>query len=391
MIVVLFWTAAAIIFYTYAGYPSWMYLRSRIAPHPWKRAEIYPAVSVVMAVHNGAGALQEKVDHLLSLSYPVKELIVVSDGSYDGTDEILSSVADPRLIPIISSEHRGKASALNQGIQRATGDILVFIDLRPRLESKALQELVSNFADPNVGCAAGHLFLRTRDHDSGASAVSGVYWRYEQWVRKCEALVGSPVGVYGGFYAVRRELATPLPEGLILDDMYQPLCVVRQGFRSVFDEKARAWDIWPKTSAGEFNRKVRTLVGNYQLLQKASWLLGSENPLRFRLISHKLLRLATPFLFLFLILANCGLRATQPYAAMLALQAVFYGFASVGFLWDIPAVRRFAGPASGFVLLNAAALVALFTFLFRPNSLPDLWVKRRTPAEVRPDPRNLAA
>jgi len=344
-----------------------------------------------MAVHNGVTLLGEKISHLLSLDYPTMEVIVVSDGSYDGTDEILDEVADPRFVPIICSEHRGKAVAINQGIQRATGDILVFVDLRPQLEPRALRELVSNFADPNVGCAAGQLFLRTNDHDSGTSAVSNLYWRYEQWVRKCEALVGSPVGVYGGFFAVRRGLATPLPEGLILDDMYQPLCVVRQGYRSVLDESARAWDVWPKTSVGEFKRKVRTLAGNYQLLQKAPWLLGRENPLLFQLISHKLLRLITPFLFLVLFLANCGLHATQPYFAMLAMQSMFYGLAVIGLLWDIPIVSRFAGPASGFILLNWAAIVALFTFLFRPHSLLDLWVRRRPAAEVRPDPRNLAA
>jgi hypothetical protein len=233
--------------------------------------------------------------------------------------------------------------------------------------------------------------LRTDDHDTAANAVSGLYWRYELWVRKCEALVDSPVGVYGGFYAVRRELATPLPEGLILDDMYQPLCIVRQGFRSVLDDSARAWDVWPKTSAGEFNRKVRTLAGNYQLLQKAPWLLGRANRLRFQLISHKLLRLAAPFLFLLLTITNCMLYGTQPYSAFLLMLTLFCGLATVGFLWDIPLVRRFAGPASGFTLLNGAALAALFTFLFKPNSLLGLWAKGQPTVEVRPGRHNRAA
>jgi cellulose synthase/poly-beta-1,6-N-acetylglucosamine synthase-like glycosyltransferase len=343
-----------------------------------------------MAVHNGAPLLREKLDHLLNLDYPAAiEVIVVSDGSYDGTNEIMGEVTDPRLVSIICSEHRGKAAALNHGIQRAIGDILVFIDIRPRLEPNALRQLLSNFADPNVGCVAGELCLRTDDHDTGSNAVSDQYWRYEQWLRKCEALVDSPVGVYGGFYAVRQELATSLPEGLILDDMYQPLCIVRQGFRSVLDDSARVWDVWPKTSAGEFNRKVRTLAGNYQLLERAPWLLGRANRLRFQLISHKLLRLVAPFLFLLLMVTNSVLHAAQPYSTFLLMQALFYGLATVGFLWEIPIVRRLAGPASGFTLLNAAAVVALFTFLLRPNSLLGLWAKGQPAAEVRPRSPNL--
>ena len=109
----------------------------------------------------------------------------------------------------------------------------------------------------------------------------GLYWRYEQWIRNCESQVDSPLGVYGGFYAVRRALIRPLPESTILDDMLQPLSVIRQGYRSVIDSRARVYDVWPKSLQAEFNRKVRTLAGNFQLLQLAPWILSSENRLRF--------------------------------------------------------------------------------------------------------------
>jgi len=385
MIVWLFWVSAAIIAYAYFGYPLWIYLRSRLRPHKWKQAEIYPSVSIVMAVHNGSKLLREKVNHLLNLDYPtgLVDVLVVSDGSDDGTNQVLGGIADSRLVPIVCTEHRGKANALNHAISRATGDVIVFVDIRPKLEQTALRQIVSNFADPTVGCVAGELFLRIDDHDAGTKAVSGLYWRYEQGIRKCEALVDSPVGVYGGFYAIRRALATAIPEGLILDDMYQPLCIVRRGFRSVIDDRARVWDIWPKTSGAEFHRKVRTLAGNYQLVQKAPWLLGRTNRLRFELVSHKLTRLAVPFFLLTLLLASFGLRATQPYATILLGQILFYGLAVLGLVWDTRILRRIAAPASALVLLNAAAVVALFMFLFRPSSLLGLWVKPGAPAEAR--------
>jgi biofilm PGA synthesis N-glycosyltransferase PgaC len=376
MTAALFVATAALIAYTYLGYPLLMFLWSRLRPRKWHRAEIYPSVSVVMAVHNGAARLRDKIDHLLDLDYPRErlEIIVVSDGSYDGTNKILGKAADPRLVPIIRPKHSGKAAAVQEGIRRASGDILVFVDIRPRLEADALRQLVRNFADPTVGCAAGELCLRTDDHDNGTKAVGGLYWRYEQWIRKCEALVDSPIGVYGGFYAVRRKLAAALPEGLILDDMYQPLSIVLQGWRSVFDESARVWDTWPKTSAGEFRRKVRTLAGNYQLLQVAPWLLSRENRLRFQLVSHKLLRLLVPFLLLLLLILNCVLCTAQPYSALLLGQALFYQLAIVGLISDIPILRKVTGPASAFVWLNAAAVVAQFKFLFARSSLLGLWI-----------------
>jgi poly-beta-1,6-N-acetyl-D-glucosamine synthase len=383
MIVSLLWISAAVIAYAYAGYPLWIYLRSRVRPHRWKQAEIHPLVSIIMAVHNGAELLREKIHHLLNLDYPAElvEVVVVSDGSDDGTNEILSAITDPRLIVIVCPEHQGKANALNHAIGRASGDILVFVDIRPKLERTALQQIVSNFADSSVGCVAGELCLRIADHDAGTKAVSGLYWRYEQGIRKCEAMVDSPVGVYGGFYAVRRPLATTIPEGLILDDMYQPLSIVRRGFRSVIDDRARVWDTWPKTSGAEFRRKVRTLAGNYQLMQKAPWLLGRSNRLRFQLISHKLTRLAVPVFLLILLLSSFWLRATQPYSAIFLAQILLYGLAVLGLIWDTPVLRRIAGPASAFVLLNAAAVVALWVFAFRPTLLPGLWVKRDVRAE----------
>jgi cellulose synthase/poly-beta-1,6-N-acetylglucosamine synthase-like glycosyltransferase len=385
MIVLVFWIAAAVIAYAYFGYPLWIFLRSRFRPQRWKQAEIYPSISIIMAVHNGAKLLREKMNHLLNVDYPADlvEVLVVSDGSNDGTEQILAGITDSRLISIICPEHRGKANALNHAMSRATGDIVVFVDIRPKLERSALRQIVSNFADPTVGCVAGELCLSITDHDAGTKAVSSLYWRYEQGIRKCEAMVDSPVGVYGGFYAVRRELANAIPEGLILDDMYQPLSIVRGGFRSVIDDHARVWDIWPKDSSAEFQRKVRTLAGNYQLVQKTPWLLGNTNRLRFQLISHKLIRLVVPLFLVILLFASWGLRGTQPYAAILIAQVLFYGLALLGLVWDTRILRRIAAPASAFVLLNAAAVSALFMFLLRPTSLLGLWVKPEVPAEER--------
>lgn len=180
MVVVLFWFAFAVIVYAYIGYPLLIYCRSRFLPQRWKQAEVKAKVSVVIAVHNGAALLRERIDDLLATNSAdeLSEIVVVSDGSNDNTNQILAEMDDPRVASVICPEHRGKANALNHGIRRATGDILVFVDIRPRVEAGALRHLVSNFADPNVGCVAGELCLRTGGHDGSTKAVSSLYWRY---------------------------------------------------------------------------------------------------------------------------------------------------------------------------------------------------------------------
>ena len=373
----LFWMSMIIMAYTYGGYPVWMYLRSRWCARSWLQVNIEPSVTIILAVHNGAPLLRQKLDHLLTLDYPGDrtEIVVVSDGSTDGTNAILEAFRHPRIRSIVCPEHQGKAAALNAGMAEAKGDILLFVDIRPWLEIKAMRLLLSNFADPRVGCATGELVLRNDGHDAGTAAVGSLYWRYEQWIRVCEAKVDSPMGVYGGFYAVRRTLACPLPAHTILDDMLQPLNVTRQGYRSVLDERAKVFDAWPRTAQGEFNRKVRTLAGNFQLLQLAPWVLTAENRLRWRLVSHKLLRLVVPALLLVTLLASYLLRAAPIYRWMWIAQLLFYAIAAFGLIWDIPVLRRVTGAASAFVLLNAAAMLGLFKFLALRQNLWRIWVK----------------
>ena len=362
--------------YTYVGYPLWIYLRSRLHPRPSRQEHILPRVSIIIAVHNGAALLRQKVDNVLLSDYPRDrmEIVIVSDGSTDGTQDILKEFPDPPVKSIRCSEHCGKAAALNIGMQRATGEVLLFLDIRPWMEKNAMQLLLSNFADPQVGCVAGELVLYDDGQDAGAKVVGGLYWRYEQWIRNCEAKVDSPLGVYGGFYAVRRELASPLPNGTILDDMLQPLSVIRQGYRSVLDVRARVYDIWPKSLREEFHRKVRTLAGNFQLLQLAPWLLLRQNRLRFELISHKLLRLLVPILLVILLISSALLaNRSLLYAGAFVAQIALYVLAALGAGRGIPALMRIAAPASAFCMLNAAVVVGFYKFLFTRGPLWKIW------------------
>ena len=178
-----------------------------------------------------------------------------------------------------------------------------------------------------------------------------------------ESKSGSVVGATGALYAVRRDLLSPLPPETILDDVYIPMQVAQQGFRVVLDMRARVWDIPDQGREREFSRKVRTLSGNYQLLQLAPWLLTGRNPLLFEFVSHKLLRLLIP-VALVATLISSALLPLPIYRVALALQLAFYGLSLLTLMpWKGGPIARLADASLTFVVLNTAALVALVNFV----------------------------
>ena len=361
----IFWKAAVLIWYAYLGYPLWLWLRSRWSPRPVRRGVVEPDVSAVMVVRNEEAVIARKIENLLALDYPAEklEIVVVSDGLTDGTAAILQDFAsNPRLRSVLKTSSQGKAAGLNDAMKLVKGEIVLFTDARQKIESCALRHLMENFADAEVGCVSGQLMLG--DPEIGETGKGmGLYWRIEKKIRELESASGSVVGATGALYCVRKALLQPLPEGAILDDVLLPMEVVLKKSRVVFDSQARAWDSPDLGEGREFSRKVRTLSGNYQLLQLAPWLLTSKNPIRFEFVSHKLLRLAVPFALLALLLASLFL--SQPfYRAALAAQMAFYSLslaALAGF--KIGPLTRVADAARTFVVLNSAAVVAFVNFV----------------------------
>ena len=358
---VLFWLCLAAAAYAYFGYAVWLCLYVRLRKQPVLQRPITPSVSIVIAAHNEEANLPSKLKNLRLLDYPQDRLqiVIASDGSTDRTADILREQV-PQIVPIILDEPSGKAHALNQAVNHATGDILLFLDARQSVEPDAVSELVSCFADPAVGAVSGELLLETASGVPSADAL-GIYWKIEKAIRKLESASGSVVGVTGAIYAIRRELYTPIPRGTLLDDVFVPMHVVRLGKRVVFQPSAIARDRLFSEKGKEFSRKVRTLTGNYQLLRLAPWLLSPANPLLFRFLSHKLLRLAVP-LFLVLMLISSAMLPGPVYRVFFWLQILFYLLAAFGTL--SPASRRFkpVAIANTFVMLNAAAALAFYNF-----------------------------
>lgn len=361
----IFWSAVVVIGYTYAGYPVWLWLRSRWQPRPVQSGMNLPFASIVMVVRNEEKVLQRKLDNLLSLDYPEEavEFVVVSDGSTDRTEAILREYArNSRVHAVLNQLSRGKVSGLNDALELAHGEIVVFTDVRQMLESGSLRVLMGDFADSQVGCVSGELMLGEPDAGEKNRGM-GLYWRIEKTIRELESASGSVVGASGAFYAVRRELLKPIPPETLLDDVYIPMQVVRAGKRVVFEPKARAWDVADQGTEREFARKVRTLSGNYQLLQLQPWLLSGENPIRFEFVSHKILRLLVPFALVAALLA-CAFLPQPIYRAAFLLQVAFYALSLVGLAgMKLGPLARLGDAAFTFVILNSAAVVAFANFV----------------------------
>jgi biofilm PGA synthesis N-glycosyltransferase PgaC len=368
-----------VVVYVYALYPGWLGLRRKWRSRPVHWSRVTPSISIIMAVKNEAAAVTAKLENLAKLDYPADrvEIIVVSDGSTDATNELLHLQAGIRSILLPVSE--GKASALNYGLAVAEGEIVVFVDARQKIDPQALRFLVGNFADESVGCVSGELVLVNQNAVSKAKAV-GLYWKIEKKIRRLESETGSVVGATGALYAVRRKLITPLPVGTLCDDVYIPLQVVRQHHRVVFEPRAVALDVVFSDWRREFLRKVRTLTGNYQLLRLAPWLVTSKNPLRFEFISHKLLRLFVPFALL-LALSSSLLANGWFYRASLVAQLCFYGLGLLTFVMPRRRLPRLAAISFTFVMLNAAAALGLIKFV---TAKKDVWeTPSLKPGQVR--------
>ena len=356
--------ALLLIVYTYAGYPLLVAVWSKLAPQlALVRDDFEPTVSICIAVHNGARELPRKLHSLFALEYPPEklEVLLYSDGSTDATEQVARDAAasEPRVRLLADPVRRGKPAALNRLCAEAKGEVLIMTDVRQPLAPGALKALLRLLGDPRVGCVSGSLVLQG---NTGPSA----YWRYEKFIRASEARLGSMVGVSGSLYAVRREDFAALPTEVLLDDMFVPLSVARRHKRVIFSSEAEAYDEAYQDDR-EFSRKVRTLAGNYQLVQLMPWLLvPSRNPVWFQMVSHKLLRLVCPWALSLLLISSLVL-ANAPHASPAGLlfwrtlalgQLLFYGLAALG-----ARAGRLGTLARTFVVLNAAALVGLWRFL----------------------------
>ena len=358
-------TSIAFVLYAYAGYPVICLVRAKLFARPIAKQPIRPRVTILIAAFREAKTIARKLESLAQQSYPQEliDVVVACDGSDDGTPEVARAAGEQflrgRVQVLALPDRKGKPPALTAAARAAAGEVFVLTDARQPLSENAVQALVEDLGDPTVGVAGGELVL-------GGDAPAGAYWKYEALIRKWEGRSGSTVGVSGALYAIRRSLWQPMPDETILDDVLQPMRARLQHQRVIFEPAAKAFDTAAE-SKREFQRKVRTLSGNFQLLVLLPGLLSPfANPSWFDFVSHKLCRLFVPYALIVALIASALL--PMPWAAALvAAQLAGYGLAlarAVGIRLPL------SGLAETFVVLNAAAVVGLLRFIRHGRTLP---------------------
>lgn len=360
---IVFWACVALIAYPYFLYPLLLAALSRLFGRDVKRGPCGPrTVSIVMCVHNEQANVERRLLELIDLldaTECVGEIIVVSDGSTDDTAAVvrLHSKRYVRLLEL--TVQVGKADALSRGVAMARHEIVVFADVRQRWAPDALERLLENFADEQVGAVSGDLVI---EPTPGVLAGVGLYWRFEKWLRMQESRLWAQVGVTGAISAVRHELFRPIPPGTLLDDVYWPLGVAMQGKRVVHDHRAVAYDRLPAKTGDEMHRKVRTLAGNFQLLTRLpSALVPWRNPVWLQWLSHKLARLIVPWAMIGLLVANLFLIGSPFYRGAFVAQLLCYGLGLAGlFMMN---GGRYATALGSLLVLNGAAWLAFWVWI----------------------------
>lgn len=331
----LFWLCIGGVFYIYAGYPLLIGFLARWFPRPVRKSPNTLTATVIIVGYNEAPRLAGKIENILSVhgADRIQQILIGSDGSTDQPEAALAGIQDPRVKLVTFPERRGKPSVLNDLIPQATADILVLMDVRQRLHPKALQALLDNFSDPTVGVVSGELVFEQSESDTSAAQGIDAYWRYEKWIRERESRFDSVPGATGALYAIRRELAKPIPAESALDDVLIPMQAIAQSFRCLLEPNALIFDQPSQDAAQEAIRKRRTLAGCVQLLRlHPAWCIPGGHPIWWQFSSHKIARLFSPVLLLGALAFSILLTLNHfIYGLLLAGQFLGYGLG----LWGI--------------------------------------------------------
>ncbi len=366
MIQYLFILCFILVLYIYLGYPSCVFLLASFFPRKSQQQPFQADVSILISAYNEEKFIGKTIENKLLQNYPNGsiEIIVISDGSTDGTDDIVKNISNDKLTFIRQTPRQGKTAALNLAVSKAKGDIIVFSDANSIYQSNALLQLINNFSDPEVGYVTGKMVYTNPD---GSTVGDGcdTYMRYENIIRTYESRFNSIVGVDGGIDAMRRELYQPLNADQ-LPDFVQPLRVIEKGYRVIYDPMAILQEETLTDTQSEYRMRVRVSL-------RALWALFDMrdllNPIKFpvfswQLFSHKVLRyLAWLPIILLLILNTFILGSGTIYVVIFTGQLMFYTAAVCGYIMRSRKNNPvYLSAPYYFMLINVAAAHAFLQF-----------------------------
>ena len=373
---IIFWMSAFLILYTYAVYPLMLAVFFRPKDKDYRPQAENPEpsmVTILVCAHNEEKVIRERIDNLLSLDYPKEktEIVIASDGSCDDTDNIVKEYKDAGVRLLSFSDRAGKVNTINRSLSDLNGDIIVLTDANTIFERDAVSRLIEKFKYKDIGCVVGELHFR----DEGIGRLEGIYWRFEQFLKKTEGARGSLLGANGGIYAFRKELFINLPNDTIVEDFVLPMKILEKGHKVYYEPLAIAYEDAAQKLVQEFERRVRIGAGDYQALVYTWKIL---NPLRgftaFAYFSHKVVRWFVPFFIISLFFTNLFLVNHFFYRMVFMSQIIFYITAGLGnVLHRIDFKCKYIELPYYFVSMNTALLIGFFRFCLGRQSVK--WIR----------------
>ena len=344
----IFWICLFLVFYTYIGYGLLLYVLLLLKRTFGRKPPVLtlpaddqlPAVTLMICAFNEEEVIKEKMENIRQIDYPRDKFCVmwVTDGSTDRSNELLSAYDDVTLV--FSPERRGKAAAMQHGLQENKAEFVVFTDANTMLNTNSVREIVRLFMDERVGCVSGEKRVAARADGEVAAEGEGLYWRYESTLKRWDSELYSAMGAAGELFAVRMSHYRAAPSNALLDDFMISMLMVEDGHRIAYTSEAYAVEYGSANMHEESKRKRRIAAGG---LQSIWWLRSLMNPLKypvasFLFVSHRVLRWSvTPFAMLALIPLNVALilmGCGTVYTVIGVLQALFYAAAAMGWLLD---------------------------------------------------------
>ena len=359
-----------IIFYSYAGYPLTILFLSLFSNSKVKKDDNFlPEVSLLIAAYNEEEGIADKIKNSLELDYPKDklEIVVVSDGSTDRTDEIVKSFEKDGIRLFRVEGRVGKTEARNQAVLAMRKEIIVFSDATAVYKKDAIRKMVRNFADPSVGMVSGNLTYFEKGQSSMGLATK-IYWNYELAIKRAQSRMHTLTGAIGCINAFRRKLYHVLPPNII-EDFTEPLMIVAQGYRIAYEEEAVSYERTTQKPSQEFNMRVRVIRGGMKGFLYAFRRLNFKDHtfVLLQLFGHKVLRWLVPVFLITLFIVNLAAfiwgHNTLVDILMVA-QFLCYSMALLGMLWRPPGILgKIASIPTYFVIVNAASLKALYLTL----------------------------
>ncbi|TAK35859.1 MAG: glycosyltransferase family 2 protein [Chloroflexota bacterium] len=363
-----FWLSALVAAYAYVGYGIVISALAAMRPRPHLRGAIRPSVALIIAAHNEEAVIREKIVNSLRQTYPRErlEIVVVSDGSTDATPAIVQEYQHEGVVSLYQPARMGKAAAMQRAAENTRSEILVFSDANSMYTPDTIENLVRNFADPQVGCVSGEKQIRAQGQ-MGAVKTSGLYWRYESYLKRMDSKVNSVVGAAGEIFATRRSLFRPAESDSIIEDFVISMRIAAAGHRVIYEPEAISVEEVAASTADEYERRVRISAGGFQSIVRLRRILISRRWLLiFQYLSHRVLRWAVvPFLLPVLLLTNIALAYQPLYQGLLALQLILVALAGAGWACGMLGMGspRLTRVPFYFYMLNVAALVGFYRYI----------------------------